>query len=426
MAEDNKVNHNVDPTTFAQPVPEKTELERLQERIANFKVNISPTVAQLAQVLMNQSLQNPTKPEDLDGYVQVRNELKLGLDEYQEQLANAQRRMTQLQQEHEIQKQTELARREEDLKAARDAERKRRKDYQHTARTLEAILRSHGVTVDLDGDGLIGLPKGQEPAILGEQDQATLKQLLDESKVAVGGTSRAFEKARALNPEPSPEVQEELPFDPPIASGTTTAEFEEEVREVESVYDNPAYDEPVTPNYGNGTKSVAKDGATIPQSETTVVNSKPVISDTNQPDIIKDELEKITPSGKSRIDIIGQNGNTGEHYEEVEKPKVRMVEEDDIAEFETPPPAEETVEVTIPTESELKGMTKSKIRQEALGLGFEGVTTKDPKATMIENFVQATEKFISDLKDSGEFVSADEEESDDGETENDRDGGYFK
>ena len=304
--------------------------------------------------------------------------------------------------------------------------KKRRKDYQHTARTLEAILRSHGVTVDLDGDGLIGLPKGQEPAILGEQDQATLKQLLAESKAAVGGTSRAFEKARALNPEPSPEVQEELPFDPPIASGTTTAEFEEEVREVESVYDNPAYDEPVTPNYGNGTKSVAQDGATIPQSETTVVSPKPVISDTNQPDIIKDELEKITPSGKSRIDIIGQNGNTGEHYEEVEKPKVRMVEEDDIAEFDTPPPAEETVEVTIPTESELKGMTKSKIRQEALGLGFEGVTTKDPKATMIENFVQATEKFISDLKDSGEFVSADEEESDDGETENDRDGGYFK
>ena len=250
--------------------------------------------------------------------------------------------------------------------------------------------------------------------------------MLDESKAAVGGTSRAFEKARALNPEPSPEVQEELPFDPPIASGTTTAEFEEEGREVESVYDNPAYDEPVTPNYGNGTKSVAQDGATIPQSETTVVSPKPVISDTNQPDIIKDELEKITPSGKSRIDIIGQNGNTGEHYEEVEKPKVRMVEEDDIAEFDTPPPAEETVEVTIPTESELKGMTKSKIRQEALGLGFEGVTTKDPKATMIENFVQATEKFISDLKDSGEFVSADEEESDDGETENDRDGGYFK
>ena len=147
---------------------------------------------------MNQSLQNPTKPEDLDGYVQVRNELKLGLDEYQEQLNNAQRRMTQLQQEHEIQKQTELARREEDLKAARDAERKRRKDYQHTARTLEAILRSHGVTVDLDGDGLIGLPKGQEPAILGEQDQATLKQLLDESKVCSWWNKSCIRKGKGI------------------------------------------------------------------------------------------------------------------------------------------------------------------------------------------------------------------------------------
>ena len=124
-----KVNHNVEPTTFAQPVPEKTELERIQERIANFKVSISPTVAQLAQVLMNQSLQNPTKPEDLDGYVQVRNELKLGLDEYQQQLTNAQCRMAQLQQEHEIAKSTELARKENDLIAARDGERKRRKTF---------------------------------------------------------------------------------------------------------------------------------------------------------------------------------------------------------------------------------------------------------------------------------------------------------
>mgnify|MGYP003117530623 FL=1 len=109
-----------------------------------------------------------------------------------------------------------------------------------------------------------------------------------------------------------------------------------------------------------------------------------------------------------------------------ESPKVRMVDEDDIAEFDTPPSTEEeeTVEVTIPTESELKGMTKSKIRQEALNLGFDGVSTKDPKATMIQNFVEATEKFISDLQDSGEFVSATEESDD--EANNDRDGGYFK
>ena len=414
MAEDNKVNHNVDPTTFAQPVPEKTELERLQERIANFKVNISPTVAQLAQVLMNQSLQNPTKPEDLDGYVQVRNELKLGLDDYQQQLSNAQSRMAQLQQEHEIAKSTELARKENDLIAARDGERKRRKTAEEKARQLEAVLASHGINIDLDGDGKVGLNVGEHVDTLDAEQQVTLKKLLDESKAAVGGTSRAFEQARAKNPVPQSETHGEIPApiteDPAlaekveetkksfkewdeyaneasdengvIASGTTTEEFNEEVAEVDSVYDNPAYDEPVTPDYG----------------------SKPVISDTNQPDIIEEELAKVEDA-----------------------PKVRMVEEDDIAEFDTPPPSEEeTVEVTIPTESELKGMTKSKIQAEALTLGFTGVTTKDSKSKMIDNFVTATEKFISDLQDSGEFVSLQEDGEEDENPSDDRDGGYFK
>ena len=410
-----KVNHNVEPTTFAQPVPEKTELERIQERIANFKVSISPTVAQLAQVLMNQSLQNPTKPEDLDGYVQVRNELKLGLDEYQQQLTNAQSRMAQLQQEHEIAKSTELARKENDLIAARDGERKRRKTAEEKARQLEAVLASHGINIDLDGDGKVGLNVGEHVDTLDAEQQVTLKKLLDESKAAVGGTSRAFEQARAKNPVPQSETHGEIPApiteDPAlaekveetkksfkewdewaneasdengvIASGTTTEEFNEEVAEVDSVYDNPAYDEPVTPDYG----------------------SKPVISDTNQPDIIEEELAKVEDA-----------------------PKVRMVEEDDIAEFDTPPPSEEeeTVEVTIPTESELKGMTKSKIQAEALTLGFTGVTTKDSKSKMIDNFVTATEKFISDLQDSGEFVSLQEDGEEDENPSDDRDGGYFK
>ena len=415
MAEDNKVNHNVDPTTFAQPVPEKTELERLQERIANFKVQISPTVAQLAQVLMNQSLQNPTKPEDLDGYVQVRNEFNEGLSQYNEQLSHAQKRMAQLQEEHNILEAQELERKEQDLIAARDGERKRRKTAEEKARQLEAVLASHGINIDLDGDGKVGLNVGEHVDTLDAEQQVTLKKLLDESKAAVGGTSRAFEQARAKNPVPQSETHGEIPApiteDPAlaekveetkksfkewdeyaneasdengvIASGTTTEEFNEEVAEVDSVYDNPAYDEPVTPDYG----------------------SKPVISDTNQPDIIEEELAKVEDA-----------------------PKVRMVEEDDIAEFDTPPPSEEeeTVEVTIPTESELKGMTKSKIQAEALTLGFTGVTTKDSKSKMIDNFVTATEKFISDLQDSGEFVSLQEDGEEDENPSDDRDGGYFK
>ena len=423
-----KVNHNVEPTTFAQPVPEKTELERIKERIANFKVSISPTVAQLAQVLMNQSLQNPTKPEDLDGYVQVRNELKLGLDEYQQQLTNAQSRMAQLQQEHEIAKSTELARKENDLIAARDGERKRRKTAEEKARQLEAVLASHGINIDLDGDGKVGLNVGEETENLTAEQQVTLKKLLDESKAATGGVSRAFEQARAKNPLPPTHPAdggEHFTEDPAlaekveetkksfkewdeyaneasdengvIASGTTTEEFNEEVEEVNSVYDTPAYDDPVTPDYG----------------------SKPVISDTNQPDIIEEELAKAEQTESEKMQ---------DELEPIIPPNVRMVEEDDIAEFETPPPTEEeeTVEVTIPTESELNGMTKSKIQSEALTLGFTGVTTKDSKSKMIENFVTATEKFISDLQDSGEFVSLQEDGEEDENPSDDRDGGYFK
>ena len=421
MAEENKVN-NVDSTTFAQPVPEKTELERLQERIANFKVQITPTVAQLAQVLMNQSLQNPTKPEDLDGYVQVRNELNEGLSQYNEQLAHAQKRMAQLQEEHNILKAQELERKEQDLIAARDGERKRRKTAEEKARQLEAVLASHGIHIDLDGDGKVGLNVGEHVDTLDAEQQVTLKKLLDESKAAVGGTSSAFAKARSLNPVPQSETHEtisvpqsetpmgeqgveesvtiELPV-PEEAKGTE--EFLEEVEEVAKTspddFEEVGFD-------ANGSPTVEFD------------SSKPVISDTNSPAIIEEELAKVEDA-----------------------PKVRMVEEDDIAEFEekvngvqesdfeTPPAPEEdeVVEVSIPTESELKGMTKSKIQQEARALGFTDVTTKSSKTKMIEDFVSATESFIADLQDSGEFVSARDEDEDEAEDSSDgRDGGYFK
>lgn len=437
------MNPNVESTTFAQPVPEKTELERLQERIANFKVQITPTVAQLAQVLMNQSLQNPTKPEDLDGFIQVRNEIKVGLDEYQQQLTQAQNRMAQLQQEHEIAKATELARKENDLIAARDGERKRRKDAEEKQRQLEAVLASHGIHIDLDGDGKVGLNVGEETESLTADQQVTLKKLLDESKAAVGGTSRAFDQARAMNPEPTvavgdgyiPQSETTITTEHPIPNAT-------EVKIAEAKKSFAEWDE-----YANEASTPVATGSSTEEFYKEVdkveapVDNKPVISDTNSPSIIEEELEKVTPSSKSRIDIIGQNGNTGEHYEEVEQSEseklqdelepigkpVRLVPEDDIAEFDTPPTEEdELVEVTIPNESELRGMTKSKIQREAQALGFTTVSTKDSKTKMIENFVSSTESFINDLQDSGEFVSAtDSGDTDEGGSD-DRDGGYFK
>ena len=46
---------------------------------------------------------------------------------------------------------------------------------------------------------------------------------------------------------------------------------------------------------------------------------------------------------------------------------------------------------------------------------------------MIENFIESTEQFIADLQDSGEFVSARDEDDDEAtDSSDDRDGGYFK
>ena len=429
-------------STFAQPEVEKTELERLQERIANFKVQISPTVAQLAQVLMNQSLQNPTKPEDLDGYVQVRNELLEGLNMYQEQLSHAQKRMAQLQAEHNIQKAQELERKEQDLIAARDGERKRRKTAEEKARQLEAVLASHGIHIDLDGDGKVGLNVGEHVETLDAEQQVTLKKLLDESKEAVHvGTSAAFAKARSLNPVPQSETHGIIPT--PTEDGgpiTEDPELQEKIEKTKAAFaeeHNGSYGKPTVelpvPEEAKGTEEFLEEVEEVAKTSPddfeevgfdangspTVEfdSSKPVISDTNSPAIIEEELEKA---------------NT---------PNVRIVAEDDIAEFEskvsgvqesdfeTPPPAEEeeVVEVSIPTESELKGMTKSKIQQEARALGFDNVTTKSSKTKMIEDFMSSTEQFIADLQDSGEFVSARDEDDDEAtDSSDDRDGGYFK
>ena len=88
-------------------------------------------------------------------------------------------------------------------------------------------------------------------------------------------------------------------------------------------------------------------------------------------------------------------------------------------------PEEEYDEVTIPSESDLKAMTKKAINAQAVILDFD-VPTSLTKTKMIESFLQQTEEFIAGLQDSGEFVSATMDDGeDDDDTNNNQDGGYF-
>ena len=440
MVEENNIETSA--TTFAQESatpPEKTELEKVQERIANYKVGITPQVAQFSSVLLENQLKNGlVKSADLEAYVQIRDELNTGIADYQQSLQVAQRQIAELQEQHALQKQAEIAQREQDLRTARDDERKRRKSVEDKLAQMEAVLKSHGISMDLNNDGIVGLSEGQEQRNLTPEELAEVNRLMQESSAATelvetptedGGPtepkkpSRAFEMARAMNPitedkEFSEKVEEtkqsfkewdeanteptevptiELPV-PEDAKGTE--EFDTAVEEVAKANENVPF-QPVEEELRVAEEDT-KTEPTLPQSQT----SAPIITGGNAP-----SLRQTISNGES----VEAPVKTGQ--------KVRMIEEDDIADLSTQ--EEEYEEVTIPTPSELEALTKSKIKVEANKLGFT-VDLKDSKEDMISSFVAQTEEFIASLQDEGTFVSASETDEEDTNEKTDvRDGGYF-
>tara|TARA_B100002019_G_scaffold55588_1_gene47745 strand:+ start:3151 stop:4512 length:1362 start_codon:yes stop_codon:yes gene_type:complete len=452
MVEENNIETSA--TTFAQESatpPEKTELEKVQERIANYKVGITPQVAQFSSVLLENQLKNGlVKSADLEAYVQIRDELNTGIADYQQSLQVAQRQIAELQEQHALQKQAEIAQREQDLKTARDDERKRRKSVEDKLAQMEAVLKSHGISMDLNNDGIVGLSEGQEQRNLTPEELAEVNRLMQESSAATelvetptadGGPtepkkpSRAFEMARAMNPitedkefsekveetkqsfkewdEANNESTEEVPtIELPVPEDAKgTEEFDTAVEEVAKANENVPF-QPVEEGWDANGSPVAEElrvaeedtetEPTLPQSQT----SAPIITGGNAP-----SLRQTLSNGES----VEAPVKTGQ--------RVRMIEEDDIADLSTQ--EEEYEEVTIPTPSELEALTKSKIKVEANKLGFT-VDLKDSKEDMISSFVTQTEEFIASLQDEGTFVSASEtDEGDTSEKDDVRDGGYF-
>ena len=84
-------------------------------------------------------------------------------------------------------------------------------------------------------------------------------------------------------------------------------------------------------------------------------------------------------------------------------------------------PEEEFDEVVIPSSSELKSMTKSRISDAAKALQFEDIT--GTKAEMISKFEEQSAKLIEELTGSDGFIDA--SETDVSNDDDRRDGGYF-
>ena len=422
------------PTFASEVTTEKSESERIRERIQTYQASISPNSLQVISVLLEQQLKaGLIKSTDLEALVMLRDEVNKATIDYRTMMEREQKRLQEITVQEAEQKQIELAKRENAFNQKLADERQLRKTTQDRLAQMEAVLKSHGISMDLDGDGQVGLAEGQEERTLTPEEQAEVDRLLQESKDAVSvqkdniapaplnkPKSRAFEMARALNPAP---ISEDEEFVEKVEE--TKKSFKE--WEEETVTENQLELDIDIPEDAKGTDEFEQEVANVIDEQMKVAAEMEIDDEDYDevPDLrVAEEDTESTPS----LPKISDGQVSPENASVLKTDKVKVIEEtpegwdaNGSPVVEEPEAEEEYEEITIPSESELKSMTKKQIAEAATELGFD-VSVSSPKATMISSFTQQTDDFIASLQDSGEFVSA---ETDDNDEEDNKDGGYF-
>ncbi len=418
-----------EPTFASEVTSEKSESQRIRERIQTYQAGISPNSLQVIAVLLEQQLKaGLVKSTDLEALVMLRDEVNKATIDYRTMMEREQKRLQDLMVEEAEQKQIELAQRENAFNQKLADERQLRKTTQDRLAQMEAVLKSHGISMDLDGDGQVGLAEGQEERTLTPEEQAEVDRLLQESKDAVSvhkdniapaplnkPKSRAFEMARALNPEPISEDEELV--EKVEETKKSFKEWEEANAETQLELDIPVD--------AKGTDEFEQEVANVIDEQMKAAADLDINDEDYDevPDLrIAEEDTASTPS----LPEISDGQVSPENATVLKTDKVKVIEEtpegwDANGSPVVDEPEEEYEEITIPSESELKSMTKKQIAEAATELGFD-VSVSSPKATMISSFTEQTEEFIASLQDSGEFVSA---ETTDNDEEDNKDGGYF-
>ena len=409
MAEENK--------TFAEQSAEKLQLsesDKIRERIQNYKAQLTPNTLQVIQILIESQLKSGLiKPADLDAIVVLRDEVNKASIEYNTQVQNASKRLEDLAETEAAEKAAAQEEKWQTILNARDTERQRRKESEDKLAQMEAVLASHGISMDLNQDGVIGLQDGQVARELTDDEQKEVDNLVQvdkdniaEAPVEPKEPSRAFQMARALNPDTSvsEQMQDELE---PIQN--PTAEKVAEAKQSFAEWDAQNEKGEFTPS-GTTTESF--------MDEVERVNEVAVA------DQMELELDDA-PTPSAPVVSAGQvNDEQAEELAEDNPEFVLSRETVKIVDEVPEEPEEEYEEVIIPSESELKSMTKSKINEQASALGFDVPTTLT-KSKMIDSFKTQTDEFIQSLQDSGEFVSASDDDEDGDDKTNIKDGGYF-
>ena len=461
--------------------PKLTEVQKIQQRVANSRVLLSPAVAQSCLATVELALNSGLfKMTDLDAAVQIREEITKGIIDHNTTVATAQKQLEQAQLRDQEELERQLAEQREQERQQLVDERILRKTTQNRLAQMEAILLKAGVSIDLDGDGTVGLPAGvQEETLTASESQQVAEILKTETPTpvlepVVPVASSAMRLARSLNPVgveqptvpldtpqshtviPSPvetnkpisENEEfvgqieaakksfaefvepkEVILEPttiiPEDANTSTEDFLEEVELVATMNDfeedqmemDLIDEEQFNASFENDKveyEDTLLDMPNVTEEHSTLdigyESSKPIVSGGNAPN-----LKATVPTAPSvTAPVLGENDVV------LKTSDIRIFEE----ELPSVEEEEEYEEISIPSPSELKSLTKNGILQEAKKLGFELTGTK---SQMIEQFTEQTEAFIAQLQEDGDFLSAsdtDEGVEDDGD-ENNRDGGYF-
>ena len=508
------MDNNVNPTFASeQATTEPTELERVQQRIANYKIALAPSSAQAISTLLQLHLKSgQIKIDELDAVIGVRNEINKGLTDYNIAVETAQRQLNSLVEADRIAKAEAIEKEKADLVDKIRDQRKLRKAEELKVAQLEAILASHGVNVDLNNDGVIGVKAGdlnadgfveltkEEAATLAADHGVTIPPQTIQKGTrteAPKKTSKAFEMARLLNPEGESNTQPPVTNVAPISTDEGFNDYIEEAKESVNTWEEQTETEVPQEEMLFGSDESEEDGFDLPIEEETITIELPVPEDAKGIEAFLEEVESV--KHEAEIDDIDEEQFNQSFEDTAEQegkeiysgawtsgedtmPDIKVAEEDTTTEPTYAKPAttgavpitntnvgkktlktgdsieapisqeqkintysseeemiesvqakidaakeqeveEEFEELVIPSADELKGMTKSKIKEVAEGLNFE-VSTTDTKDAMIESIATQTESLIESLQETDEFVSATETVK--GEDDDDRrDGGYF-
>ena len=478
MAEEVKSNFSSE-----QAPPVKSELELVQERIANYTVPLKPNTANVVNAMLVMQLEKGmVKASDLEAFITVRDDITTGLADYQQQVTNANSRMQQLLEQDQQVKMQQLAEQEQARQQKEAEERQRRKKAEGRVAQMEAVLLSHGISMDLNGDGVIGVKQGtlgQDGFVqLTAQEQQQVDSIVKEQTPLATPQQKQQRKgnmglARAMNPVDPVEVdvptiseptipvdslKEKIlqgPEDVPLTHEPSIADLETAptvVTEDITDIDDDSWDEPII-SQGEDLESFFDEVDKVEEefdgtyTEPTPlfnvaeedIETQPIATSGNIKAVVS-EPENIEAPISTDEDFVAKVEETKQAFAEEEPTKViptydseeellaaaqakidQQVQDDIDEEQFNDSFEDETEEVTIPDRTDLESMSREAILEQASMFEFN-IPASVSKGQMIDMFESETEAFIKRLQDSGEFVSSEESE----DVKDDvRDGGYF-